>query len=212
MKWLMEPVAVAFAVVVVLAMIILLGGVYLRTTQPEPTPTPTPWETMAVTEIPTPEPTPLPETAPPTPEVTTPAPAPTQRGTYAESAIPIRDPKIYNAPDYTTFYNPKGRVFPTIFHKSYDMDFQYEAIYAEVNNPPFIIDFSVAPESSSPIQSFFIITVRDNTTKKVISQDGFFRTYSAESPKRLYFSFPGKFHVDLYGGFTNVDLTLRAPV
>jgi hypothetical protein len=210
MKWLIEPAAVALGIIIVIVAIILFGGFYLRATQqPLVTPTPVPLPTM-VTGIATPVPTTVPETTPPTPEITA-APTPTPRGTFAKSATPIRDPSIYNAPDFRTVYNLKGRAFPTIFHQTYEGKFQYEAISAEVVNPPFIIDYAVTPGSSSPVRSFFIITVWDNTTHKVLAQDGYFRTYSAESPKRLYFSFPGKFYIEMHGGFVTADLTLRAP-
>jgi hypothetical protein len=209
MKWLMEPVAVALGVIIVVAALILFGGFYLKVTQPATSPAPV--ETTPVTEIPTTVPTTLPETTPPGSETTTPSPTPTLPGTYATVATPIRDPNLYNAPDYTTIYNPKGRTFPTIFHQTYEGKFQYEAIFAKVVNSPFIIDFAVSPGSTSPVRSFFIITVWDNTTHKVLAQDGYFRTYSAESPKRLYFSFPGKFYIEMHGAFVTVDLTLRAP-
>jgi len=205
----MEPVAVALAVIVVVVMIILLGGVYLKNTQPPATPAPTP-ETIAVTTIPVAVPATSPETPPPTPEVT-PSPEPTQRGTYAEAAMPVRDPDPYNAPDYTTNYNPKGYQYPIIFHQSYQFKYQYEAVVAHVHQSPLIIDFAVSPGSSTPIRSFFLITVRENATQKVIAQDGYFRTYSSNSPKRLIFSTPGTYHINMYGAFVSTDLTIRAP-
>ncbi|MDD1665862.1 MAG: hypothetical protein LUQ32_10955 [Methanomicrobiales archaeon] len=211
MKWLIEPAAVALAIIIVIVAIVLFGAFYFRATQPAlVTPTPVPVDTT-VTEIPTPVLTTVPETNPPTPEIQTPSPAPTQRGTYAESATPIRDPNPYKLPYYSTVYNPKGQYFPTIFHQSYEFNFQYEAVYANVVKAPLIIDFAVTPGSSTPIRSFFLITVRDNTTQKLLAQDGYFRTYSSNSPKRLYFSSPGMYHINMYGGFVNADLTLRAP-
>lgn len=210
MKWMLQPIGIALGVIILIGFFLILGGQYLKfSEEARVTPTPVP-RTPVITEIPTTEPT-TPETTVPTPEVTTPAPEPTPRGTYAEAAIPIRDPSPYVLPYYSTVYNPKGAYFPTIFHKSYDMDFQYEAVYAEVVKAPLIVDFAVSPESSSPIRSFFMITVRDNETQKLLAQDGYYRTYSSNSPKRLYFSSPGKYHINMYGGFVNADLTLRAP-
>jgi hypothetical protein len=211
MKWLMQPVAVALGIIIVIAALMLFGGFYLKLTQPAIASTPTPTPASMTTVLPTEIPTTLPETTPPAPEVTTPAPEPTPRGTYAESATPIRDPNPYVLPYYSTVYNPRGQYFPTIFHQSYDMKYQYEAVYADVKQAPLIIDFAVSPESDSPIRSFFLITVRDNETQKLLAQDGFFRTYSSNSPKRLYFSTPGQYHINMYGGFVKADLTLRAP-
>jgi hypothetical protein len=211
LKWLIEPAAVALGIILVIVVIVLFGGFMYRASQQSLiTPTPVPVDTT-VTEIPTIIPTTVPETPPPTPETPTPSPVPTQRGTYAESATPIRDPNPYVLPYYSTVYNPKGQYFPTIFHKSYEFDFQYEAVYANVVNAPLIVDFAVSPGSSTPIRSFFMITVRNNKTQKLLAQDGYFRTYSSNSPKRLYFSSPGNYHINMYGSFVSVDLTLRAP-
>jgi hypothetical protein len=210
MKWLIEPAAVALAIIIVIVAIVLFGGFYLRSSQPSlVTPTPVPVATT-VTEIPTPVPTTVPETTPPTPEIPTPPPVPTQRGTYAESATPIRDPNYYKLPYYSTVYDPRGNMPPTIFHQSYQFNFQYEAVVANVVQAPLIIDFAVSPGSNSPIRSFFMITVRDNSTQKLLAQDGYFRTYSSNSPKRLIFSSPGTYHINMYGSFVSADLTLRA--
>jgi hypothetical protein len=209
MKWLMEPVAVALAVIIVVVAIILFGGFYLKVTHPAPSPTPAPVETALVTEIPTT--VPAPETTPATPETTIPTPTPTQPPTYAVAATPIRDPNYYPLPYYSTVYDPRAsNLPPVIFQQSYEFNFQYEAVVAKVNRAPLIIDFAVSPGSSSPIRSFFLITVRENSTKKLLAQDGYFRTYSAQSPKRLIFSSPGTYHINMYGSFVNVVLTLRA--
>ncbi len=82
---------------------------------------------------------------------------------------------------------------------------------AKVAKAPLIIDFAVSPGSDSPIRSFFMITIRDNTTQKLLAQDGYFRTYSSNSPKRLIFSSPGIYQINMYGSFVTTDLTLRAP-
>jgi hypothetical protein len=209
MKWMIEPAAIALGIIIVIVFVVVLFGHSVRVSQASHvTPTPVP-ETAVITEVPTV----IPETTPeiPTPEITTPSPVPTERGTYAESATPIRDPSPYVLPYYSTVYNPKGQSFPTIFQQSYTFNFQYEAVYANVVRAPLIIDFAVSPGSSSPIRSFFIITVRDNKTQKLLAQDGYFRTYSSNSPKRLYFSSPGSYHINMYGGFVTADLTLRAP-
>jgi hypothetical protein len=210
MKWWIEPIAVALGIIIVIVFVVILGGQIIRVQhQAQVTPTPVA-ETPMVTEIPTTE-SPTPETTPSTPEITTPPPISTEPPTFAVAATPIRDPNPYVLPYYSTVYNPKGTVFPTIFHQSYQFNYQYEAVVAKVARPPFIVDFAVSPGSNSPIRSFFIITVRDNATQKLLAQDGYFRTYSSNSPKRLYFSFPGTFHINMYGAFVSADLTLRAP-
>jgi hypothetical protein len=212
MKWLIEPAAVALAIIIVIVAIVLFGAFYFRASQPAlVTPTPVP-ETATVTEIPATIPTALPETTQPTPETTTPPPTPTTpHGNYAVAATPIRDPNYYKLPYYSTVYDPRGKMPPTIFHQSYQFNFQYEAVVANIVQAPLIIDFAVSPGSSSPIRSFFLITVRENSTQKLLAQDGYFRTYSSNSPKRLIFSSPGTYHINMYGSFVSADLTLRAP-
>jgi hypothetical protein len=168
-------------------------------------------ETTLATEIPTTLPPTLPETEPSTPEMTTPIPTPVPPHTYAGPATPIRDPNYYKLPYYSTVYDPRQNMPPVIYQQSYTFTYQYEAVVASVIKPPLIIDFAVSPGSSSPIRSFFLITIRNNDTQKLLAQDGYFRTYSAQSPKRLIFSSPGTYHINMYGAFVSASLTLRAP-
>ncbi|MDD1662410.1 MAG: hypothetical protein LUQ60_01510 [Methanomicrobiales archaeon] len=212
MKWLIEPAAVALAIIIVIVAIVLFGAFYYRaSTQPPVTPTPEVPIVTAATEVPTTVPTTVPETTQPTPEIPTPPPPPTQPRTYAASATPYGDKnKYYNLPYYSTVYNPKGNLPPTIFHQVYEGKFQEEAVVAKVLQAPLIVDF-VLTQSQSPTRSFFFLTVRNNETRALLSQDGFFGAYSENRMKRLYFSSPGEYHINMYGGFVTVDLTLRAP-
>src|SRR5512136_845189 len=212
MKWLMEPVAVAFAVVVVVAMIILLGGVYLRTTQPEPVPTPAPADT-GVTEIPTPVETTLAETIPPTPEPTIEIPSlpPTKdmSRAWVQPATPFHDKKYYLLPYHQTVYDPRATGLPpVIFQQSYNLDFQDEAVVVNVPRPPLILDYALT-RFISPTRTFVYITIRDNQTQQLLSQEGFYGPYSTNSPKRLFFSSPGTYHINMYGGFSGIGLTIR---
>jgi hypothetical protein len=209
MKWMIEPAAIALGIIIVIVFVVILGGQIVKVQQASHvTPTPVP-ETPVITEIPTT----LSETAPettPTPEITTPPPTPTLPETYAVAATPIRDPNYYPLPYYSTVYNPRANMPPVIFQQSYQFNFQYEAVVVKVAQPPLIIDFAVSPGSDSPIRSFFLITIRDNVTQKLLAQDGYFRTYSSNSPKRLFFSSPGIYHINMYGSFVSASLTLRA--
>lgn len=204
----MEPVAVAFAVIIVVVGVILFGGFYLKFSQPQPTPTPTP-ETPMVTEIPTTEATTAPETVAPTPEITAPEPTPTQDRTYAAPATPYNDKKYYVLPYKSSVYNPKGNLPPVIYHATYSGKFQSEAVVAHVLQAPLIVDF-ILTSSQSPTRSFFYLTVRNNKTEELLAQEGFYGPYTIDIGKRFYFSSPGDYHINMYGGFVTVDLTLRA--
>jgi hypothetical protein len=209
MKWFIEPAAVALGIIVVIVIIVLFGGFAYRASQQSLiTPTPVP-ETATVTEIPTVALTTLPDTTQPIPETTTPPPTPTQPKTYAAIATPYDDKKYYKLPYYSSVYNPKGNLPPTIFHQTYEGKFQSEAVVANVLQAPLIVDF-VLTQSQSPTRSFFFITVRNNETQELLAQDGFFGPYSENQMKRLYFSSPGSYHINMWGGFVTVDLTLRA--
>ncbi len=212
MKWWAEPVAIALSLIVVIVIIVIFVDVGLSLTQPHIKPTPTPEPvTTEVTEILTTPPATVPETTPPTPETTTPSPTPTLPPTWAAAATPIEDPNTYDLTSNSTFYNPAGQNFPVIFQQSYTFKYQYEAVIAKVAKPPLIIDFAVSPGSSTPTLSFFLITVRDNATEEILAQDGYFRSYSSNSPKTLYFSSAGTYHINMYGAFVGVDLTIMAP-
>ena len=209
MKWLMEPVAVALGIIIVIVAVMLFGGFYLKTTQAPINPTPAPAPVTAVqTEIFTPVPTP--ETILSTPVMTLPPPPTTPPGSYVVPAIAYDDKKYYKLPYRSTVYDPKASSPPVIFQKSYEGKFQSEAVVVHVVRPPLFLDYSLT-QAQSPTRSFFFLTIRDNATQELLAQDGFLGPYSEDRNKRLYFSSPGDYHVNMYGGFVNVDLIARAP-
>jgi hypothetical protein len=211
MKWWIEPAAVALGVIIVVVFVVLMIGVGLRVSQGGEAAPPPVTEGSIVTEIPTTIPTPLPETTTPAPEVATTAPTPTPRtGTYAEAATPYHDKKYYKLPYRSTIYDPRGSTPPVIFQQSYRFDFQDEAVVANVAKAPLIIDFTLT-RSVSPTRSFFYLTIRNNATQELLAQEGFYGPYSEDRSKRLYFSSPGSYHINMHGGFVSVTLTLRAP-
>jgi len=208
MKWLMEPVAVALGIIIVIVAVMLFGGFYLKTTQAPINPTPTP---APVTPVPTEIPTTVPETTPPTPEIMTPAPTPTKpQGNYVVPAVPFTDEKYYKLPYRSTRYDPRTSMLPpVIFHQTYDGKFQSEAIVVNLVRTPLMVDYSLS-YVQSPTRSFFFLTIRDNATQELIAQDGFLGPYSEDRMKRLTFSSPGAYHINMYGGFVTVDLSIRA--
>ena len=209
MKWLMEPVAVALGIIIVIVAVMLFGGFYLKVTQAPATPAPTP-VTPQVTEIPTEIPTTIPETTPTPVEVTLPHPPTTPPGNYAVVAKPYNDKKYYKLPYRSTVYDPRASMPPVIYSQSYTGKFQSEAVVVHLVNPPLLIDYSLT-SAQSPTRSFFYLTLRNNATQELLAQDGFFGPYSIDSMKRITFSSPGDYHINLYGGFVGVELTLRAP-
>jgi hypothetical protein len=118
--------------------------------------------------------------------------------------------KYYSLPYKSNVYNPKGNLPPVIWHQTYDGKFQKEAVDAKVLQAPLIIDFLLT-SSQGPIRSRFLLTVRNQETGELLAQEGFYGAYPENPQKRFYFSSPGTYHIDLWGSFVDVDLTLRAP-
>jgi hypothetical protein len=113
------------------------------------------------------------------------------------------DPRfVRNVPEYRI--DPV--IFTDVFHDRYSMNYNSEGLLATVDEAPLVIEFSVTPGNRDPVYSFFILTVRDGDTGQVIGQEGYARTFSTDSPKRLVFTRPGKYHLNLYGTLVDVDL------
>jgi hypothetical protein len=119
------------------------------------------------------------------------------------------DPRfVRNSPGY--------RVDPALFTEVYTNRFSLKynsvGLLATVVKAPLVIDFSVIPGNSNPNYCFFILTVRDASLGEVIGQEGYARTFSTENPKRLVFTSPGKYHLNLYGNWVDVDLSIRMKI
>jgi hypothetical protein len=116
------------------------------------------------------------------------------------------DPRfVRNAPEYRV----DPALFTEVFHDRYSLNYNSVGLLATVDKPPLVIDFTVTPGNRDPVYSFFILTVRDGDSRQVIGQEGFGRTFSTDSPKRLVFTSPGKYHLNLYGTLVDVDLRLQ---
>lgn len=116
------------------------------------------------------------------------------------------DPRfVRNSPQYRV----DPALFSGVFHGQYSMNYNSVGLLATVDEAPIVIDFSVTPGNRDPVYSFFILTVRDADSGHVVGQEGYGRTYSTESPKRLVFLVPGKYHLNLYGNWVDVDLAVR---
>jgi len=211
MKWMIEPAAIALGIIIVIVFVVILGGQFVKVQQASHvTPTPVP-ETPSITEIPTTVPETTLATPEPTIEVPTPPPITTPQGSYVVAATPYHDKKYYLLPYRSTIYDPRTAFLPPIiFQQSYKFDFQDEAVVAYIVNSPMIVDYTMT-RSVSPTRTFFYLTVRNNKTQELLAQDGFYGPFSENSQKRYFFSSPGTYHINMYGGFISVDLAIRAP-
>jgi hypothetical protein len=97
-----------------------------------------------------------------------------------------------------------------IFQGSYILQNNNIGLLANISSAPFIIDVHIGPGSQNPNDSFFVITLRDNKTKKIVGEDGYGRLYSAETDKHLIFRSPGVYHINLYGDRVWVAISVKA--
>jgi len=116
------------------------------------------------------------------------------------------DPRfVENSPQYRV----ESALFTEVYHDRFTMNYTSAGLLATVEKAPLVIDFSVIPGNRDPVYSFFILTVRDADSSTVVGQEGYGRTFSTESPKRLIFMSPGRYHLNLYGNLVEVDLKIR---
>jgi hypothetical protein len=119
------------------------------------------------------------------------------------------DPRfVGNSPQYRV----DPALFTQVYHNHFTLNYTSIGLLATVKNAPLVIDFSVIPGNPDPVYSFFILTVRDADRGVVVGQEGYGRTFSTESPKRLVFTSPGKYHINLYGTLVDVDLGIRMKI
>ena len=144
--------------------------------------------------------------ATPTAAAATPAAGPVVVADAYPPAEPYEiDPRfVRNTPQYRV----DPALFTDVYHGRFDLDYLSEGLLVTVDRAPLVIDFSVTAGSRDPVYSFFILTVRDGDTREVVGQEGYGRTFSTDSPKRLVFTSPGKYHLNLYGNMVRVDLAI----
>jgi len=142
-----------------------------------------------------------------TPATTTPVPGPVVAADAYPPAEPYEiDPRfVRNSPQYRV----DPALFTEVYHDRFSMNYNSMGLLATVEEAPLVIDFSVTPGNRDPVYSFFILTVRAGSTREVVGQEGYGRTFSTENPKRLVFLNPGKYHLNLYGNWVDVDLSIQ---
>jgi len=135
---------------------------------------------------------------------------PAQGPVVAADAYPPAEPHeidprfVRNTPGYRV----DPALFAEVYHDQFTLNYNSIGLLVTVDRAPLVVDFSVTPGSRDPVYSFFIITVRDGDSREVIGQEGYGRTFSTDSPKRLVFTSPGRYHLNLYGNLVSGDLSI----
>ncbi len=99
-------------------------------------------------------------------------------------------------------------------------------------NPPLVIDYNVTPEGARDVKyieykematlhsetltinrpyedSWFTIIVRDKDTGQLVTEDGFGRTYSFQSPRQLVLREAGNYSFEFSGDYATINLTMK---
>ena len=99
-------------------------------------------------------------------------------------------------------------------------------------NPPLVIDYDVTPESTTDIKyieykemstvheenlvinrpyedTWFTIIVRDKDTGQIVTENGFGRTYSFQSPRQLVLREAGNYSFEFTGDYATINLTMK---
>jgi hypothetical protein len=99
-------------------------------------------------------------------------------------------------------------------------------------NPPLVIDYNITPFRAVDIKyleykemktthkenlvidrpyedTWFTVIVRNKDTGEIVTEDGFGRTYSFQSPRQLVLRECGNFSFEFTGNYGNLDLTMK---
>ncbi len=99
-------------------------------------------------------------------------------------------------------------------------------------NPPLVIDYDVTPTNATDIKymeykeiatvhqenlvinrpyedSWFMVIVRNKDTGQLVTEDGFGRTYSFQSPRQLVLRENGNYSFEFTGDYAKLDLTMK---
>ena len=123
----------------------------------------------------------------------------------------------------STAYNPGNMSMKRApdFQKTYTLNGNAVGMVVNVETGPLIIEFDVHPAvdcmnnpgscrgslAASVNRPYFIITVRDNTTQKIVAQDGYGREFSSDTSDRVMTIYgQGQYHITLEGSWLDVTL------
>jgi hypothetical protein len=135
-------------------------------------------------------------------------------GSTVSPAAPFPDPEPYEiSPRFVkniAEYGEGGRPLVTIWDAPYSLKYQSDAIIADVVKAPLLITFMVTPGHTNPNYCYFILTIRDAESGTVVGQEGYARTFSTDTTKKLAFLTPGRYHLTLHGAMVDVRLRIQA--
>lgn len=165
--------------------------------------------------------------------VQTSAPTPTKSYIYLEPASQLPNTKHTQS---ILYYDPPEHVDDVNF-TVYSMDNvnvtqTLPRVSVNLVNPPLIIDYNIVANNITDIKyyeykmmnrtykvnqeisrayedSWFTIKVYDRSTGEIVAEDGYGRTYSLQSPKRLTIYKSGRYRFEFTGDYATITLTMK---
>ncbi len=97
---------------------------------------------------------------------------------------------------------------PPLFTQGYSLWSNNYGLLLDDVKGPVTRDFTSYPKNSNPHYSFFVTTVRDPRTLRVITENGYGRMYSVEKSKKIVLYSAGRYHINLYGNLMDVTISI----
>ncbi len=214
----------AYRALVILVVIVLLVGLSGCVAPPKGNPTPSGTQGGKPGSSPGgANPTTLPTTVPPVTGFITPAtPFPTPTTERTESYYTVLPDYPANATPFVAIY------YDTIAFKQNRTAFSYN-----LTMPPLVIDMCISPnlttrtiwydskyDDKDPVTKkvtaigpsvWFEVTVRDPATGTIIAKEGFAKSYSVDTAKRVTIRNPGSYLIEFSGNEVSAEIQVSVP-
>jgi hypothetical protein len=162
-------------------------------------------------------------------------PSPTESG-YMTPATPF---PVETPPPTTSSYTrlpdvtPEVPAYVAIFYNTLAFKQNKTAYSYQLNRPPMVIEMCIKPNMTtrsiwyesrmgereekteivttiSPA-AWFEVTVRDQASGTIVAQEGFARSYSVETAKKLTLRYPGTYLIEFGGNDLSAEIQIRVP-
>jgi hypothetical protein len=124
-----------------------------------------------------------------------------------ESPEPVRDLSGRSGETSTENLRKTWQSHTPIFQTSFSPGYSSEGIKVDVRKGPLLVDYQVSPRNYDPRISFFVITIRELETNRIVAQDGYGEPFTSTTEKQIIVYGEGPYHINLYGN--QVDVNVR---
>jgi hypothetical protein len=123
-----------------------------------------------------------------------------------ESLEPVRDLSGSSGDMSTDNLRKTWRSHTPIFQTSFSPGYSSEGIRVDVKKGPLLVNYQVSPRNYDPRISFFVITIRDLESNRIVAQDGYGEPFTSTPEKQIIIYGEGPYHVNLYGNQVDVNV------